>query len=182
MQYSPLDIKNQEFHKSVRGYNVDEVQIYLESLADFLAEISSENERLKNEIIVVVRQLEEYKKIERELQNTLLSAQESSSKSVESAKKQTELQLKESEMKAAQIVDKAREEANFIRNSVLNLKEERLLYIAKLKAMVDSQKKLLNLNADDENEAEKENEKKDSANPESSKGGIDVDDILDKIL
>jgi cell division initiation protein len=177
MKYSPLDIKNQEFNKSVRGYNTDEVQIYLESLSDFLEEMSNENEKLQVELVETKKQLDEYKKIERELQSTLLNAQESSSKSVQTTKKQTELLLKESELKAAQIVEKAKEEANFIRNSVLNLKEERILFIAKLKAMVESQKKILKMNTGGDTSDSKENDNKDK--PQS---GIDVDDILDKIL
>jgi hypothetical protein len=44
--------------------------------------------------------------------------------------------------------------------------------------MVESQKKLLNLNADDDTPEDK----KDPDKPDKSKGGIDVDDILDKIL
>jgi cell division initiation protein len=177
MKYSPLDIKNQEFNKSVRGYNTDEVQIYLESLSDFLEELSNENEKLQKDLEVTKKQLDEYKKIERELQSTLLNAQESSSKSVETTKKQTELLLKESELKASQIVEKAKEEANFIRNSVLNLKEERILFIAKLKAMVESQKKILNMNSEKDGE-----ESSKESNKDKPQGGIDVDDILDKIL
>ena len=178
MKYSPLDIKNQEFNKSVRGYNTDEVRIYLESIADFIADLTNENEKIQVEIADSKKQLEEYKKIERELQNTLLNAQESSSKSVETAKRQTELILKESEIKAAQILEKAKEEANFIRNSVLNLKEERVLFISKLKAMVESQKKILKMNS----ENDQSESKPDTDGKDKPQGGINVDDILDKIL
>ena len=178
MKYSPLDIKNQEFNKSVRGYNTDEVRIYLESIADFIADLTNENEKIQVEIADSKKQLEEYKKIERELQNTLLNAQESSSKSVETAKRQTELILKESEIKAAQILEKAKEEANFIRNSVLNLKEERVLFISKLKAMVESQKKILKMNS----ENDLSESKPDTNGKDKPQGGINVDDILDKIL
>ena len=61
---------------------------------------------------------------------------------MEATKKQTSLMIREAELKASQIIEKARESTNDIRNAVVNLREEKDLILAKLKAIVSSQANL----------------------------------------
>ncbi len=146
MKFSPLSIKNQEFNKSVRGYDRDEVKAYLEKLSDDFELLHSQNKKIQKELEELQNQTREYKKIERNLQSTLLTAQSSSTKAVESAKKQTALMLREAELKSQQILEKAKKEAEFIRDSVLKLREQKNLFIARLQAMVNTQSELLEMN------------------------------------
>src|SRR5690554_1462018 len=145
MKVSPISIKKQEFSKSVRGFDRDEVKAYLEKLADEFEDLQLQNEKLKKEVEQANAKLSEFRRIEKSLQDTLLKAQESSAKSVESTKKQTSLMIKEAEIKASQILEKARESANEIRSSVINLREERDLIVAKLRAIINSQAHLLEM-------------------------------------
>ncbi len=178
MKISPLEIRQQEFTKKMRGFDPDEVQNFLESLADEVQKINEENESLKSEVEALTEQINEYKKIEKNLQDTLLKAQENSTKSLEAAKKQTSLMLKEAELKAAQIIEKARENTNDIRNAVVNLREEKDLIIAKLKAIVNSQANLLELKVERAGEEKSSGKKAEDSN----KMDIDLNDILNKIL
>jgi cell division initiation protein len=178
LKLSPIEIRQQEFQKKMRGYDPDEVQSFLEKLSDDLDELQKENESLKSELENVNEQLAEYKKIEKNLQDTLLKAQDSSTKSLEATKKQTGLMIKEAELKASQIIEKARENADELRNAVVNLREEKDLILAKLKAIVNSQANLLELKvkpSGDEKTKEKKGDK-------SSKMDIDINDIVNKIL
>ena len=178
MKISPIEIRQQEFEKKMRGYDPDEVQSFLEKLADDLDTLQKENENLKAELEKANEQLAEYKKIEKNLQNTLLKAQDTSAKSFEAVKKQTALMIKEAELKASQIIEKARENTDDIRNAVVNLREEKDLIIAKLKAIVSSQSNLLELKVKGTGD-EKLTEKKTG---ESNKMDIDINDILNKII
>jgi len=178
MKISPMEIRQQEFTKKMRGYDAEEVQNFLESLAEEFDKISVENESLKEGLQSLTDQVDEYKKIEKNLQDTLLKAQDSAAKSMEATKKQTGLMIKEAELKASQIIEKARESTNDIRNAVVNLREEKDLILAKLKAIVSSQSNLLELKverAGDEKSARKKIEEK-------NKMDIDINDILNKIL
>ena len=53
--------------------------------------------------------------------------------------------IREAELKASQIIEKARESTNDIRNAVVNLREEKDLILAKLKTIVSSQANFLEL-------------------------------------
>lgn len=178
MKYTPLSIKSQEFKKVVRGYDKDEVHAYLERLAEEFEKLSAENETLKKDLEKANSQISEFRKIEKNLQDTLLKAHESSSRAVESAKKQTALIMKESELKAQRIVEKAKSDADKIRNAVLALREERNLIIAKLKALLNSQAGLLEAKLE-QAPKEKPPEKKTS---EAEKLNLNIDDILEKLL
>ncbi|HKJ82238.1 MAG TPA: DivIVA domain-containing protein [Ignavibacteriaceae bacterium] len=180
MKVSPLSIKKQEFKKGLRGYDQEEVQAFLEKLSDEFELLQKENEILKKELEVSNDKLDEFRKIEKNLQLTLLKAQESSSRSMESTKKQAGLIVKEAEIKASQILEKARESANEIRNAVIHLREERDVIISKLKAVIDTQSKLMEKNVKD---AGAEMIKTQPAKKEEIKNiEIDVNDIVNRLL
>lgn len=177
MKFSPFSIKAQEFSKSLYGYDKDEVRAFLESLSSEVEKLQKENDQLVSQMDQNAEEITEFKKLEKSLQATLLNAQESSSRSVESAKKQNQLIIKEAEIKANQLIEKAKNEAELIRSSVLKLKEEKNLLIAKLKAMVETQSSIINMGLDSI----------DSKNPVLSeeaikKSSIDEDDVLEKLL
>lgn len=177
MRISPLNIKKQEFNKSFRGYDKDEVHDFLDKLAGEYEEVVRENEQFRKELEETRIQLAEFKRIEKNLQETLLRAQESSFKSVESAKKQTALMVKEAEIKSEQMIEKARAEAEQIRGSLVKLKEERGLIIAKLKSIIASQSTLLEMSF---NKKEKSTEVPNEEATGDFK--IDINDIVDKLL
>ena len=178
MKLSPLLIKKQEFTKSLRGFDPEEVQAFLEKIANDVDSIIQENEILKQEVESLNQHVSEFRSIEKNLQDTLLKAQDSSSKALESSKKQTNLIMKEAEIKASQILESAKQEANDIRSAVVNLKEEKDLIVAKLKAIVNSQAHLLESKvkeAGDEPVQPKKTETQENVD-------IDVDDIVNKLL
>lgn len=182
MKFTPFGIKNQEFNKSVRGYDRDEVKAFLEKLADEYERLQNENDKLKDEIERNDEQLKEYKKIEKNLQTVMLSATESTTKAVDSAKKQTALMIKEAELKAAQMIEKAKENANSIRDAVLKLREEKKLLVARLKAMVTSQADLLEFNVENVESKNKRKEPQADIKKKEEQSEINVDDILEKLL
>ena len=178
MKVSPINIKKQEFKNSLRGYDRDEVQAFLDKLADEFDNLLKENESLKKELEEAAAKVTEFRKIEKNLQDTLLKAHESSSKSIESTKKQSSLMLKEAEIKASQIIEKARENANEIRNAVIHLREEKDLIIASLKAIINSQSRLLEL------KVEKAGEESVEVKPveQAKKVDINIDEVVNKLL
>ncbi|NOX19532.1 MAG: DivIVA domain-containing protein [Chlorobi bacterium] len=184
MKFTPHGIKSQEFGASMRGYDKDEVAAFLENLSDEFEKLIYENEQLKEEVESLREEVSEYKKIEKNLQETLLKANESSSKALDSTKRQTSLMLKEAELKAAQIVNEAEEKAAFIKEAVMKLREEKQLLIAKLKAMVDTQSKLLAFDVENiETEpARREIEIAKPQNIQTKNEKINVNDILEKLL
>lgn len=178
MKFSPMNIKKQDFRKSLRGYDTDEVEVFLERLSNEFETLQQENEQIKKELDAANGKLNEFRKIEKNLQNTLLRAQESSTKALESTRKQSTLMVKEAEIKASQILEKARESANEIRSAVINLREEKDLVVARLKSIISSQAHLLEMKVENSGEEKKPVKKIEGA----KKIDINIDEIVNKIL
>jgi len=178
MKLSPILIKKQEFEKSMRGYNVDEVQTFLDKISSEMEELLNENETLKQEVAGLKHQVEEFQKIEKNLQDTLIKTQETSTEIVDSAKKQSALIIKEAEIKASQIVQNAEDISNEMQKAVLSLREEKDLIIARLKVIVGTQSNLLEGKVKDAGEERKKAKVQD----EAEKFDIDVDGIVNKLL
>jgi cell division initiation protein len=182
MKFTPFGIKNQEFNRTVRGYDKDEVRAFLEKLSDEFERLQNDNDKMKVETERLEDQLREFKRIEKNLQQALLNTTESGSKVVDSAKKQTALMIKEAELKSIQIIEKAKEYANSVRDSVLNLREERKLLIARIKALINTQSSLLEFEIQNiDTQMKKKAAPKEIENQEDQ-SEINVDDILEKLL
>lgn len=179
MKLSSLSLRTKEFNRTLRGFDANEVQAFLLQVADEIDELQKENENLKKQLEEATDQLIEYRRIEKSLQETLLKAQENSSRAIESTKKQASLMMKEAEIKAQQIIEKAKEAANEIRTSIVNLKEERDLLIAKLKAMITTQAHLLDSKIEKPEAEEVKSEVKKESVPQVD---INIESIIDKIL
>ncbi|MGQ9644727.1 MAG: DivIVA domain-containing protein, partial [Ignavibacterium sp.] len=80
----------------------------------------------------------------------------------------------------AQIIEKAKESANEIRNAVVNLREEKDMLIARLKAIISSQAHLLEIKIDDIDEEVVVQKKK--SKEENKKLDFNIDDIVEKLL
>lgn len=176
MKLSPNYIRNQVFTKRILGLNPEEVKTFLNRLADDLEVLLKEHNEQKEKIKELTEQIESYKQIESNLQQTLLKAQENSSKSIESTRKQTQLMLMEAEIKANQIIEQAKEQAKKLNEAFLNLQEEKNFMIAKLEAVITTQVRLLDPNFNfDTNKSFEENLKN------VNYLNIDIDKIVESL-
>ena len=171
MKLTPLDIKRQEFKKvfMMRGYDVIEVDAFLEMVADEYESML----RVKNESISRIKQLEEklkeYQEIEKTLQKTLMDAQKSLSKSKEDSKKEAELIIKEAEITANKIIEDSRRELVKLKNEIVLFKAQKDSLAIRLKHILNSQIELIKILEMDEQEVAefKKGEKKTTETPKS---------------
>jgi cell division initiation protein len=178
MKLSPLMIKKQEFEKSMRGYNVEEVQQFLNKISSEMEELIGKNEELEDEVKKLKLQIEKLQKSEKELRDDIQKTKETSAQALESAKKQSALIIKEAEVKASQMIQHSEEKVNALQNAVMTLREEKDLIIARLRAIVSTQSNLLEGKVKDAGEEPK----KPKAQDKAEKLDIDLDGIVDKLL
>jgi cell division initiation protein len=124
MRISAIDIKKQEFRKSLRGYDVSEVEAYLDTIANQLENLWRENESLKEQISLLEKDKKElsgeidvYRENEKTFQKAIVKSQDMSEEVLENAKKRAELIIKEAEI----LSDKTRIAAQ---EDFVNLKQE----------------------------------------------------------
>lgn len=82
---TPVDINNKEFEKGFRGYKQDDVDDFLDQVVNDYEMLYRDNNRLKKEIELNNKQLDQYHQLEKNLQDTLLVAQRTADEVVNTA-------------------------------------------------------------------------------------------------
>ena len=113
MAIKPIDVRRKEFKHSVRGYNADQVDDFLDTVADEFEHTYSENLRMREEISSLRDRLEQFEKLEGSIQSALVHAESAANDLREGAAKEAdnlrnnanreaELTLKEAQERAQQ--------------------------------------------------------------------------------
>ncbi len=144
MALTPLEIKKQEFKKSFRGYDVSEVNAFLEKVSRDYSDLIQELKNSQQKNIEIDIQLREYQKLEKTLQQTLIQAQGTSTKTLENSKKEGELIIQEAELKSGKILEDARTEILRRQEEVVILRAKKESITSRLKVLLSSELELIN--------------------------------------
>lgn len=175
MKITPLDIKKQEFKKVLRGYDPIEVDAFLDTLSNEFSDMLKQSKEVREQFIEMEVQLRDFKQKERDLQQILMQAQETSARSVDNARKEGELIIQEAELKASQIIDHGRMEVMKAKEELANLKAKKEVLVSRLKVLLNSELELIKaLEADDDMQA------KDISHG-TGKENFQIDEVLKKL-
>lgn len=90
MALKPIDVRRKEFKNSMRGYNADQVDDFLDTVADEFERSYSENLRMREEISSLRERLEQFEKLEDSIQSALVHAESAANDVRESASSEAE--------------------------------------------------------------------------------------------
>lgn len=139
MKTTSMDITSKEFKKSFRGYDMDEVEEFLEKIAEDYETLYKENSCLKEKINALQENIEHYAKMEDTIQSTLLLAQNASDQAKRTAQKEAELVVLNANETAQRILDKAHNEVMKINDDFERTKQEFIIFKTKFKTFMQSQ-------------------------------------------
>ena len=148
---TPLDIENKKFSKQMmNGYNVDEVDDFLDELTlDYTKNYKEVNE-LRNKVEELNKSLEHYKTIEETLQNTLVMAQSTAEDVKKVAKQQADQIINEAKGTAQKQASDLDNEILAKKKELEDVKKQFDIYKAKMESLLISQLELLkDINKDD---------------------------------
>ena len=136
---TPLDIENQRFSKSLKGYNLDEVDDFLDQLTIDYEKLYKENNELRNKAELLEKDLEHYKSVEQTLQNTLIMAQQTADDIKANAQSRADQIIRDAQSEARRATDEIAKEEFEIRKRTEELKRQFNVYKAKMEALLISQ-------------------------------------------
>ncbi|AKN33994.1 cell division protein DivIVA [Clostridium carboxidivorans P7] len=139
MKITSMDITEKEFRKVLRGYSVEEVDEFLDKIAEEYEVLYKENSNYKEKLSGIQEKIEHYNKMENTIQNTLLLAQNASEQARENAKKESELILKNANDAAQKIIDKAHSDVIQITDEFERMKQEFCKFRTKFRSFMESQ-------------------------------------------
>jgi cell division initiation protein len=147
MKITPLDIQQMVFRVKFRGYDREEVNRFLEEVAQTVESLNRDNAALRERIAFLEQQVTELKRTETTLSNTLVSAQSLADDVKRSAQRDAELVVKEAELKAGELFRQARVELANTQRDLSMLQKQRLLMVERMRATLHTFERMLDVEA-----------------------------------
>lgn len=150
-----MEIHNHQFKKSFRGYSENEVDDFLDRVVADFEKLQRDNERLKNQVETLNREIEQYRKLEKNLNDTLMVAQRTADEVISAAKKNAD-NLKENtalecqnirnqtQHEAQQLLDGATIKRDEMLTEYARLVREKHEFMLKLRTMLESELAITN--------------------------------------
>lgn len=139
MTITPNEISNKEFKKAFRGYDMDEVDIFLDALKEDYEKVWKLNSTLKEQVIVLKEKVEQYTAMESTLQNTLVLAQSAAQQAKENSEREANILTKEAEREASIILRNSEKKVEDINKEFDAIRNQFYQFKSRFKAMVAAQ-------------------------------------------
>ena len=136
---TPMDIRNTEFKKGFRGYNEEEVDLFMDKVVADYEKLYKEHNELKEKINSINDKLESYNEMEKTLQSTLIVAQKTSEDIVANARKEAELIIREAEDKKKEIIAQANADIVDISKKIEELKTQLQIFRTRYKTFLEAE-------------------------------------------
>nr|WP_297396200.1 DivIVA domain-containing protein [uncultured Peptostreptococcus sp.] len=136
---TPELIESKEFKKGFRGYNEEEVDVFLDTVRVDYEAVIKENESLKEKLEMYKDQVGKYSSIEETLKETLITAQSAAEDTTSSANKKARIIVQEAELQAKQMIDRANNKVVEIRNEYEALVKEFKVFRIKFKSLLEDE-------------------------------------------
>lgn len=143
MKITPLDIQHKVFGLQLRGYHREQVDQFLEALAETVEELIKENGALKEHVAQKDEEIQALKKNETSLMSTLISTQSFVDHLKRGAERDAEMIIKEAELKAEEILAHSRSELIELRRAVNDLRRHHALMLERLRGTLQSFARLI---------------------------------------
>ena len=143
MKVSPLDLRQVQFRSAFRGFDRTEVLTLLTEVADDYEYALREVDRLQQEISKTQALLNEHREHERNLRNTLMTAQRLADEISDNAHKQSATIIKDAESRAGLILEKAQARYEDVQREIDGLRLKRREVESSVEAVIASLKNTL---------------------------------------
>ena len=145
MKITQIEIQQQQFKVRFRGFDVREVDNFLEQLADTFELLQQENKNAQDEIRRLKLESRGYKEREETFKRAMLNSQKVLDEMKENARKSAELIIANAELKAEKILNRAHKRLAQLHEDIAELKRQRMQIEVQIRSIVESHTKLLEI-------------------------------------
>lgn len=139
-----LDVVNQSFKKSMRGYDPVEVDEFLDNVAETLQIYAQKNKEMERELESRSENLAEYEKTKSVLHEALLMAQKSAEEKVMRAEAEAQKIIAEAMERADAMCGDAVREADRLRDGISQIRNVRILFEQEFRGILAKFDNMLN--------------------------------------
>lgn len=154
MGITPVELRNVKFEKKLRGFNPIDVETVLNEVAGEMERLIDANNGLQRQVLSLEEKLKQFQNLEKSLKEALLTAQQAAEEKRKAADRSTEVQIRETEVVCAELKQKALSEIETMKFELASLKMQKVRFVAELRSLVDTHRKLLEEKTGSENLAD----------------------------
>jgi cell division initiation protein len=140
-----MDVERQDFKRSFRGFDQEEVRFFLKAVSEEVERLSLENSELREEAGTLRSRIEDFRERERMLQETLVTAQKMSEEMTAKTHKESELMIKEARIKAERLLEQAQDQLSRLEAEIGRVRLERDAFENRLRSTIEEHLALLDL-------------------------------------
>ncbi|RHB51195.1 DivIVA domain-containing protein [Exiguobacterium sp. AM39-5BH] len=144
MALTPIDIHNKEFSTRFRGYDIDEVNEFLDQIIKEFELLIRENRRYEELVNDMQARIDYFSSMEDTLNKSIIVAQEAAEEVKTNAAKEASLILKQAEREALAREEEASRKEQLAEREVIQMLKKVELYRTRFRVLVDAQMELLN--------------------------------------
>ncbi|MGD2037285.1 MAG: DivIVA domain-containing protein [Desulfobacterales bacterium] len=159
MKVTPLDIQQQQFKTRFRGFDIREVDIFLEQMAETVESLQKENQNLGDEVRRLELEIQGYRKREETFKRALLNSQKVLDQMKDNARRSAELIIAEAEVKAEKILNKAHNRLAQLHEDITELKRQRTQIEVQISSIIEAHSRLLEIGKEGMKESDEEDAK-----------------------
>ncbi len=145
MQITPLEIAQQQFRVRFRGFDVREVDNFLEKMTDAFETIGNQNKQLQEEIRRLKRDIQGFREREESFKRAMLNSQKLLDQVKENAHKAAELITTEAEVHAQKLLNGAHNRLAQLHEDIAELKRQRMQIEVQIRSVLEAHTKLLEM-------------------------------------
>ncbi len=140
---TPLDIKKHEFSTRFKGFDQDEVQALLETIAKDFEELTRQNVQLSERIKIAEERLNHYRLIEKTLQDAVITIQSTLEEKRKVAQQEAEAIITDARQKANMELQDSRVHVATLRSDIHILENQKMQFFARFRGLLRSQAQIL---------------------------------------
>lgn len=140
-----MDVENQEFRRKMRGYDPEEVDLFLTSVSDEVERLNLERSEMLEERGRLRKELEGVRTREEALQKTLVTVQKMTEEMKQRAEKEGELIVQEARLRADRILKDAQDRLSRLETDISRSELERVSFERRLRGMLEQHVALLDM-------------------------------------
>ncbi len=140
-----MDVEKQDFKRGLRGYDRDEVRLFLRAVSEEVERLNLDNSSLREELGGLRGRVDDFREREQMLQETLVTAQRMSEELAAKTQKESELLIKEARIKAERLLEQAQDQLARIEAEIGRVKLERDAFENRLRSAIEEHLALLDL-------------------------------------
>ena len=145
MSVNRLDLLNHTFSRVLRGYDPEEVDSYLQDIADAMAQLGDERVRLTNLVAQLEERLTAYGERENALRETLFASQRMMEEVKSSAQREAQLIIDSAQNRAENLTNQANLRLARILDEISEARKLKAQFEFKVRSVIEGHLKLLEL-------------------------------------